>query len=98
MGSRASAARDGKSGLSGLFIRMVAFRLSRLEKLSDFESDVRTAVAVRKVGCLAKLYARLWFLSKELTMQNAETTIETPLAPVHRGAGAKIGVWFGCAL
>lgn len=37
-------------------------------------------------------------MSKELTMQNSETTIETPLAPVHRGAGAKMGVWFGCAL
>src|ERR1700675_3996200 len=31
-------------------------------------------------------------------MENAETQIETPLAGVHRRAGAKIGVWFGCAL
>jgi len=31
-------------------------------------------------------------------MQNAEATIETPLARVHRRAGAKMGVWFGCAL
>lgn len=31
-------------------------------------------------------------------MQNAEATIETPLAGVHRRAGAKMGVWFGCAL
>jgi aminomethyltransferase len=41
---------------------------------------------------------RLWDLSKELAMQNAEATIETPLARVHRRAGAKMGVWFGCAL
>ncbi len=31
-------------------------------------------------------------------MQNAEAAIETPLAGVHRRAGAKMGVWFGCAL
>ena len=31
-------------------------------------------------------------------MQNAEATIETPLAGVHRRAGAKMGVWFTCAL
>jgi folate-binding protein YgfZ len=31
-------------------------------------------------------------------MQNAEAKIETPLAGVHRRAGAKMGVWFGCAL
>jgi len=31
-------------------------------------------------------------------MQNAETEIETPLAVVHRRAGAKMGVWFGCVL
>ena len=31
-------------------------------------------------------------------MQNAEATIETPLAGVHRRAGAKMGVWFGCEL
>ena len=31
-------------------------------------------------------------------MQNAEATIETPLAALHRRAGAKMGVWFGCAL
>jgi aminomethyltransferase len=31
-------------------------------------------------------------------MQNAEATIETPLAGVHRRAGATMGVWFGCAL
>jgi folate-binding protein YgfZ len=37
-------------------------------------------------------------LSKELAMQNAEATIETPLASVHRRAGATMGVWFGCAL
>jgi folate-binding protein YgfZ len=37
-------------------------------------------------------------LSKELAMQNAEAQIETPLASVHRRAGAKMGVWFGCAL
>jgi folate-binding protein YgfZ len=37
-------------------------------------------------------------LSKELPMQNAEAQIETPLADVHRRAGAKTGVWFGCAL
>jgi aminomethyltransferase len=41
---------------------------------------------------------RLWDLSKELAMQNAEATIETPLARAHRRAGAKMGVWFGCAL
>jgi folate-binding protein YgfZ len=35
-------------------------------------------------------------LSKEL--QNAEAQIETPLAGVHRGAGARMGVWFGCSL
>jgi folate-binding protein YgfZ len=28
----------------------------------------------------------------------AQTTIETPLAATHRKAGAKMGVWFGCAL
>jgi folate-binding protein YgfZ len=33
-----------------------------------------------------------------MVMQNAEATIETPLAGVHRCAGAKMGVWFGCAL
>jgi folate-binding protein YgfZ len=37
-------------------------------------------------------------LSKEMATQNTEATIETPLASVHRRAGAKIGVWFGCAL
>jgi folate-binding protein YgfZ len=37
-------------------------------------------------------------LSKEMAMQNAEATIETPLAEVHRRAGAKMGVWLGCAL
>jgi folate-binding protein YgfZ len=31
-------------------------------------------------------------------MQNAEVTIETPLAGVHRRAGATMGVWFGCSL
>jgi len=31
-------------------------------------------------------------------MQNAEAQIDTPLAGVHRRAGAKMGVWFGCAL
>jgi folate-binding protein YgfZ len=31
-------------------------------------------------------------------MQNAEVQIETPLAGVHRRAGATMGVWFGCAL
>src|SRR3982074_2265626 len=31
-------------------------------------------------------------------MQKAEATIETPLAGVHRRAGATMGVWFGCAL
>src|ERR1700675_1632727 len=31
-------------------------------------------------------------------MENAETQIETPLAGVHRRTGAKMGVWFGCAL
>jgi folate-binding protein YgfZ len=31
-------------------------------------------------------------------MQNAEIIIETPLAGVHRRAGAKTGAWFGCAL
>jgi folate-binding protein YgfZ len=28
----------------------------------------------------------------------APTTMETPLAPLHRAANAKMGVWFGCAL
>jgi glycine cleavage system aminomethyltransferase T len=37
-------------------------------------------------------------LSKELPMQNAAAQIETPLAGVHRRAGAKMGVWFGCVL
>jgi folate-binding protein YgfZ len=37
-------------------------------------------------------------LSKEMAMQNAEATIETPVADLHRRAGAKMGVWFGCAL
>jgi folate-binding protein YgfZ len=31
-------------------------------------------------------------------MQNAEATIETPLAGAHRRAGATMGMWFGCAL
>ena len=31
-------------------------------------------------------------------MQNAEATMETPLAGVHRRAGATMGVSFGCAL
>jgi folate-binding protein YgfZ len=31
-------------------------------------------------------------------MENAETQIETPLAGLHRRAGTKMGVWFGCAL
>lgn len=31
-------------------------------------------------------------------MQNVEVQIETPLAGVHRRAGATMGVWFGCAL
>jgi folate-binding protein YgfZ len=33
-----------------------------------------------------------------LLMQNTESPIETPLAVVHRGAGASMGVWFGCDL
>src|ERR1700693_2981369 len=33
-----------------------------------------------------------------MATQDAEATIETPLAGVHRCAGAKMGVWFGCAL
>jgi folate-binding protein YgfZ len=33
-----------------------------------------------------------------MVMQNAEATIETPLADLHRRAGAKMGVWFTCAL
>src|ERR1700680_1789936 len=33
-----------------------------------------------------------------MAMQNAEVIIETPLAGVHRRAGAKMGMWFGCAL
>src|ERR1700693_5166550 len=33
-----------------------------------------------------------------MATQDAEGQIETPLAAVHRGAGAKMGVWFGCAL
>ena len=33
-------------------------------------------------------------------MESASTgrVLETPLAQVHAGAGAKMGVWFGCAL
>jgi folate-binding protein YgfZ len=31
-------------------------------------------------------------------MQNTESLIETPLAAVHRAAGAGMGVWFGCDL
>src|ERR1700732_2004474 len=33
-----------------------------------------------------------------MAMQNSEAPIETPLADVHRRAGARMGVWFGCAL
>src|SRR6202051_1230148 len=33
-----------------------------------------------------------------MAMQNVEAQIETPLAAVHRRAGAKMGGWFGCAL
>jgi folate-binding protein YgfZ len=33
-----------------------------------------------------------------MAMEKAEATIETPLAGVHRRAGAKMGVWIGCAL
>jgi folate-binding protein YgfZ len=31
-------------------------------------------------------------------MQETQSSIETPLAGLHRGAGAKMGVWFGCVL
>jgi folate-binding protein YgfZ len=31
-------------------------------------------------------------------MQKTEATIETPLAGLHRRAGATMGAWFGCAL
>lgn len=31
-------------------------------------------------------------------MQNTESSVETPLGGVHRGAGANMGVWFGCDL
>src|ERR1700726_1875079 len=31
-------------------------------------------------------------------MQHAEAKMETPLAGVHRRAGATMGAWFGCAL
>lgn len=31
-------------------------------------------------------------------MQNMELSIETPLATLHRGSGANMGVWFGCDL
>jgi folate-binding protein YgfZ len=31
-------------------------------------------------------------------MTNHETILETPLAALHRGAGAVMGVWFGCDL
>jgi folate-binding protein YgfZ len=37
-------------------------------------------------------------LSKELAMPNTEAPIETPLAGVHRRAGAQMREWFGCAL
>jgi folate-binding protein YgfZ len=37
-------------------------------------------------------------LSKELATQKTEATIETPLAGLHRRAGATMGAWFGCAL
>ncbi|MDQ1410700.1 MAG: hypothetical protein QOJ41_2435 [Acidobacteriaceae bacterium] len=37
-------------------------------------------------------------MSKELAMRNVEAPIGTPLASVHLRAGAKMGVWFGCAL
>jgi folate-binding protein YgfZ len=30
--------------------------------------------------------------------EDIQTVLETPLAAVHRAAGAKIGVWFGCEL
>jgi folate-binding protein YgfZ len=33
-----------------------------------------------------------------LLMQNTESSIETPLATLHRGTGANLGVWFGCDL
>jgi hypothetical protein len=35
----------GRPGFSGLSVRMVAFRLSRLDEVCDFEFDVRTAFA-----------------------------------------------------
>ena len=31
-------------------------------------------------------------------MQNTESIMETPLATMHRAAGANMGVWFGCDL
>jgi folate-binding protein YgfZ len=33
-----------------------------------------------------------------MEVQTATTAIETPLADLHRNAGARMGVWFGCAL
>jgi aminomethyltransferase len=36
--------------------------------------------------------------SRKIVETTAQSTIETPLAATHRKTGAKMGVWFGCAL
>src|SRR3984893_2693665 len=37
-------------------------------------------------------------MTKEMEVTGTQTVIETQLAEMHRNAGAKIGVWFDCAL
>jgi folate-binding protein YgfZ len=35
---------------------------------------------------------------QDQTMEETQSAIETPLAGLHRAAGARMGVWFGCVL
>jgi folate-binding protein YgfZ len=37
-------------------------------------------------------------MDAQMTTETAKPTIETPLAELHRAAGARMGAWFGCAL
>ena len=42
------------------------------------------------------MFVRLEGRIRKLDSQS--TAIETPLAELHRAAGARMGTWFGCAL
>ena len=55
---------------------------------------MRARIVVRNFG--KRGFARL--VQMQNIGMNAESVMETPLAAVHRAAGATISAWFGCEL